>query len=185
MTGTWETLTPRQQDAARQAFAALGALDRLDQAGRERSAGARRVGFSDLYAFATEPERAMTPALARALGADARLRDDLERLLVKTARYRSPRLAAASSGPVVHRQGTGFTIDLRPSRAEASQVYVIIELDDIVPGLPRILFVTGRRDRLLKHPLPAAQGNTIQLLAEADSDLIQALRDPGSEVFLR
>ena len=50
---------------------------------------------------------------------------------------------------------------------------------------PQTLFVSQRDHRVLKHPLPEVDGDTIQLLAEGDSELVQALRDPGSEVFLR
>ena len=38
---------------------------------------------------------------------------------------------------------------------------------------------------LRKQRLPEARGNTIQLLTEANSELVRALEDPQSEVFLR
>ena len=185
MTGSWNGFTTRQKEAAQHAFLALSTLDGLREAERRRDDDSRRIGFADLYAFVSDPQRTMTAALGRALNEQPRLRVDLDRLIAKTARYHAPKLAAASTGPATQRHGTGFTIALRPSRAEPSQVYVVIELADIVPGLPRLLFVSDQQDRLLKQPLPEAQGNTIQLLAEASSDLIRALRDPESEVFLR
>ena len=185
MTGTWSGFTARQKEAARQAYLALAELDRIREAECRRDRVERRVGFGDLHAFVIEPDRPMSSALAQALENTPRLRDDLERLLAKIARYHAPKLAAASSGVAAERVGPGFHLALRPSRAEPSQVYVVIELAELVPGLPRALFVTGHRDRLIKQRLPEAQGNTIQILAEANSELIQALEDPNSEVFLR
>ncbi len=126
----------------------------------------------------------MSDALERALSARPALADDLQSLLRKRAMLHSPRLAAASSGLESSRRGTGFTISLRRSRAEPAQVYVVIDVLDTSSGPPRTLFVSKRHEHLVKHALPDANGGTIQLLADAESDLVLALRDPDSEVFL-
>ena len=185
MTGTWETLTQQDRMLAEQAFGVLSTLDGLaaaPDAGEDRE---RRVGFGDIYAYVNEPGRAMSAPLRRALDRDARRRDDLMRLLAKTAGYRCPRSAAAGTKALESRQGQGFAIRLRPSRAEPSQVYVVIELLDPGAESPRALFIARHPDGLLKQALPETRGSTVQLLAEVESDLIQALQDPGSEVFLR
>ncbi len=126
----------------------------------------------------------MSEALERALAARPGLARDMERLLRKRARHHAPRLAAASSGLGSSRRGAGFTISLRPSRAEPAQVYVVIDVLDLTSGPPRTLFVSQPDDRLVKHALPDADGGTIQLLADAESDLVRALSHPESEVFL-
>ena len=61
----------------------------------------------------------------------------------------------------------------------------MVELLDQSRETPKTLFIARHQDALLKHALPDARGGTVQLLAESDSDLIRALRDPRSEVFLR
>ena len=100
-------------------------------------------------------------------------------------KFRCPRSAAAGTKALENRQGQGFAIRLRPSRAEPSQVYVMIELLDPGAEAPKALFIARHPKGLLKQALPEARGGMVQLLAEVESDLIRALRDPGSEVFLR
>lgn len=185
MTGTWKTFTQHQKTLAECAFDALSTLDAMAATERARAIGERRVGFADIYAYVNEPECPMNARLAQALEADARLRNDLLRLLSKTAGYRCPRSAAAGTRALESRHGQGFTIRLRPSRAEPSQVYVVIELLDRAAETPKALFVAEHQEGLLKHALPEARGGTVQLLAETESDLIRALQDPRSEVFLR
>ncbi len=168
----------------RRAFEALSALDDLAATKGKPVAGERRAGFSDLYAYVTDPKRPMSQALEEALSTHPSLAMDLQRLLRKRARHHSPRLAAASSGRESNRRGTGFTISLRPSRAEPAQVYVVIEVFNLSSRPPRTLFVSQPDERVVKHALPGAEGGTIQLLADAESELVKALSDPESEVFL-
>ena len=184
MTNTWGRVTRDQREAARRAFEALSALDDLAAARGKPVAGERSAGFSDLYAYVTDPERPMSQALERALSTRPSLAMDLQRLLRKRASHHAPRLAAASSGLESSRRGSGFTISLRPSRAEPAQVYVVIDVLDLASRPPRTLFVSQPDDRLVKHALPGAEGGTIQLLADVESELVRALRDPESEVFL-
>ena len=150
-----------------------------------RPAGERRLGFQDLYAYVADPDCAAAEQIEAAMAADPRLADDLRCLLEKTSLYHGPRMAAASTGSLSSRRGSGFSITLRASRAEPSQIYVVIEVIEPDGGTPKTLFVSQRDHRVLKHSLPEVDGDTIQLLAEGDSELVQALRDPGSEVFLR
>jgi hypothetical protein len=178
MTGTWKTLTQHRKTLAERAFDALGTLDEIAAAERARDTGTRQVGFADIYAYVNEPGRPMSTQLGEALETDARLRDDLLRLLTKTASYRCPRSAAAGTKVLESRHGQGFAIRLRPSRAEPSQVYVVIELLDRAAEVPKTLFIAQHRDGLIKHALPEARGGTVQLLAETESDLIRALRNP-------
>jgi hypothetical protein len=185
MTGTWKTFTRHRRTLAEHAFDALSTLDEIAAVERARGTGERQVGFADIYAYVNEPDRSMSAQLSEALEADARLRDDLLRLLTKSAGYRCPRSAAAGTKVLESRHGQGFTIRLRPSRAEPSQVYVVIELLDPAAETPKALFIAEHREGLLKHALPEARGGAVQLLAETESDLIRALRNPSSEVFLR
>lgn len=184
MTGTWKTMTHYQRALAEQAFNALSSLDELAAADRAQSSGRRQIGFADIYSYVHEPESVMSTELSAALEADGKLREDLLRLLTKTAGYRCPRSAAAGTKPLESRHGQGFTIRLRPSRAEPSQVYVAIEVFDHAADAPKALFVAQDPEGLLKYVLPEARGGVMQILVESDSDLARALRNPRSEVFL-
>ena len=181
---TWKTLSAEQKATAGQLFDALSTLDALT-ASHARSDASRGIAFADLYAYATEPGRAMDERLRRALAADARLRDDLDRIFENTAVYRFPRVAAASAGEIDRREGEGFVIRLRRSRAQQDQTYVIIEVQDAASEAPSTLFVCGAGHAYGKFPLPPAQDGVIQLLTESDSDLVKALRDVHTEVLIR
>lgn len=181
---TWKSMKPAQKAVAGQVFDALSTLDTLtdkDGTGEE----AKGVGFSELYSFATDPVRIMDNRLRTALSGNPRLREDLDRILDNTAIYHFPMVAAASSGEVESRDGEGFTIKLRQSRAESSQTYVMIELDETNKAQPSTLFVRDAENDYGKYPLPEPQGGVIQLLVESDSDLVKALRDVHTEVFIR
>jgi hypothetical protein len=184
MTGTWKTMTQHQRVLTERVFDALSTLDEIGAADHASGAGKRQVGFADIYAYVHEPDRPMSAQLSAALEADERLRNALLRLLTKTADYRCPRSAAAGTKALESRDGHGFTIRLRPSRAEPSQLYVVIELLDHIADTPKALFVAQHPKGLLKHDLPEARGGTVQLLVETESDLVRILQDPGSEVFL-
>ena len=181
--GTWNTMTPRQKEAAAEIFDALSTLDTLCDRHAETAEGTRKVGFSDLYAFATG-DRMMDADLRRALENDPRLGEDLNHLLDKVALCHFPRAAAASSGSVESREEEGFKIRLKQSRAVASQTHVIIELAD-EQATPKTLFLCGPKPRYEKVELPEPQDGIIQLLAESDSDLVLGLGDIQMEVFLR
>ena len=184
MMGTWNTMTPRQKEAAAEIFDALSTLDTLCDRHAETAEGTRKVGFSDLYAFATG-DRMMDADLRRALENDPRLGEDLSHLLDKVSLCHFLRVAAASSSSSVeNREEGGFKIRLRQSQAADSQTYVIIELAD-EQATPKALFLCGPKPRYDKVELPEPQDGIIQLLAESDSDLVQGLRDRQMEVFLK
>ncbi|MBT3307036.1 MAG: hypothetical protein HN377_11210 [Alphaproteobacteria bacterium] len=180
----WKSLNRTQKAAAEQVFDALTTLDALS-AKDETTAEAKGVGFTELYSFATDPASVMDDNLRRALNDNERLRNDMDQILDKTALYHFPLVAAASSGAVDERDGEGFKIRLRQSRAERSQTYVMIELDETNMARPSTLFVRSAENDYGKYPLPEAQGGVIQLLVESGSDLVKALRDVHTEVFIR
>lgn len=181
MTSGWSDLDLRQQRLAMGLFEGLDMIDRA----REAAVRPRRVGFADLYVYASDPEAEMTPALADKLARDDTFQADLLRLLDRVAAYRFPRAAAASSGPVAQRDGDLYRIALRPSRAEPSQVYIVIELADLDAVPPELIYVCRPGLPCEKHRLPVAHDGAIQILADLRSPLVEALRDGHAEVFLR
>lgn len=179
MSGHWQSGSVATRKAA-------VAFDRLmtAQAALTPSASRRPVGPRDLIAYVGGDDDGRAAEVEAAMAADPRLRADLDHLLRRMAVLSLPRLAAASSGGVGQRTGEGCRIVLKQSRADASQVYVLIEFDD--PALtPRALFVCSRHRSHVRHPLPDAQGQTIQLLVDDGSELLAALQDVDAEVFLR
>lgn len=181
---TWKSLKPAQRNAAGQVFDALSTFDTLT--GREDAErAARDIGFPDIYAFATDPLREMDNTLREALLRNPRLRRDLDRMLANRPVYRFRRVAAASSGQVDGREGDGFSLRLRVSRADPRHTFVTIELAPGTDKAPSMLFVCRDGEDYIKHALPVPQDGIIQLLVETDSDLVNALRDIQTEVFIR
>ncbi len=143
------------------------------------------VSFHDIYRYATDPGVRSSADLTRALSSDARAREDLRCLLARVAPYRPVTRAAASSGAVTTRSGTGFEITLRESRADRDQLYLIIKLASTTIPAPGTLFVLGDGEGCRKVPLPKPTDGVIQLLLDITSDLAGALCNPKTDVFLR
>jgi hypothetical protein len=144
-----------------------------------------RAGFDDIYRFANDPTMTMDDTLARSLSADARLRADLRHLVERAAKGGGLLAAAASSGTITTRHGTSFRMTLHQSRADGNQIYVLIHLAGKGTMAPRTLFVIDDDSTCRKVPLPSPQDGTVQLLLEADSEIVAALRDPTTEVFVQ
>jgi len=143
------------------------------------------VSFHDIYRYATDPGAAPSASLIAALETDARAREDLRCLLARVAPYQPVARAAASSGPVTTRRGSGFEISLRESRADRDQLYLIIKLASSALPAPGTLFLIGDSDGCRKVPLPKPIDGVIQLLLDTASDLAGALCNPKTDVFLR
>lgn len=141
-----------------------------------------RVTPRRLYLYLTGA-RAEDPGLEAALRESPALRAELRRLTEKIAGYRIPELAAAAAGTVARRDAPGCRIRFEKSRAEPAQTYVVISLDE--PGRhPRWLAVFVGDDTCRRIALPEPRAGTIQVLVENESDVLAALRDPGSEIFI-
>ena len=181
MMATWQTFSSEQKQATEAIFIALTVADQL--LNPEPAAGLpRRFGFSELRQWTEQTEAPMSPEMDKALKADNQLQQTLQRLLVKNTLYHFPRAAAASSGNVENRSGNGFQIQLRQSRVEPDQYYVLIHLT--APQPPKLLFLLNPGLPNQKYPLPRSREGTLQLLAHADSPLVKTLRDVHTEVFL-
>ncbi len=168
-------------EAAARAFDEASNFDRLMRGTSEPP----RIAFGRLYVYATEAEGVEDPELAEALESDPALRADLRRLVEKTAILRLPRVAAASAGTIMSRDGDGCRIRFQRSRAEPRQSYVIIELDDVQGAKTTSLFACDAENRCRKFPLPEARDGVIQMLLEEDSELLRALLDIKTEIFIR
>ena len=146
---------------------------------------APQAGFDDLYRYANDPGTPMDERLRLTLAASPRLRADLRRLIERSAKSGALIAAAASSGTITTRHGTSFRMTLRESRADRNQIYVVIRLASKTTIAPRALFVINEQTSCQKVPLPAPLDGTVQLLLDADSDIVAALRNPTTEVFVQ
>lgn len=186
---------PRAPDTpalAEAVFVALETLDRVapvaDRAGESDVADPPRpprLSFDDLYRFAFDPAMALSDDQSLALESSPRLRADLRSLVARAAQGEALIAAAASSGTITTRHGTSFRMTLRESRADRSQVYVLIQINGKAALAPRALFVIDDASACRKVALPTPLNGTVQLLLDADSDIVAALRDPATEVFVQ
>ena len=152
---------------------------------RGRAVPAPVVTFNDIYRYATDPAASPNNDLSHVFATDARAREDLRCLLARVTPYRPLTRAAASSGAVTTRSGSGYEITLRESRADRNQLYVIIKLAGNAVSAPCTLFVIGDGEGCRKVPLPKPIDGVIQLLLDTASDLAAALCNPKADVFLR
>lgn len=174
------------QEAGTLAEAIFIARESLDGLTARNDAGAPpAVSFHDIYRYATEHEAMPGAELTRALATDGPAREDLRCLLARVAPYRPMSKAAASSGAVTTRSGSGFEMTLRKSRADRDQLYLIIKLASAALPAPGTLFVIGEGEGCRKVALPRPIDGVIQLLLETTSDLAGALCNPKTDVFLR
>ena len=190
MTTSWKTFSELGRGTARLTFEALRLRDDLelgasDSGSEDTATDIRpRVSFAEFFDVVRDPTRPLDREISAALSANPRLAADVRRLIANLAPYQGPRMAAASTGEVRRREGDGFAMEFRASRVDDAQVYVSIRLAAPDRRAPEVLFVSRADGVLLKYPLPPLLGDTVQLLLEAGSELLTALRDPSSEVFL-
>ncbi|HTO82284.1 MAG TPA: hypothetical protein VMQ73_08615 [Methylomirabilota bacterium] len=182
MTATWKGLSARRRAVIQEAAGALLVLDAAALTGEDAD---RPVTCRDLHRWLQDSDNAVPPPRIRqALGADARLRLDLDRLVQRTASWHGPRASAASSGQLDMRVGDGFQIQMKPSRAAADQVYVLIALTGALGRTPTTLVIRSAAGEYVKWPLPRPQSGVIQVLTDEASDALRLLRDPKSELYL-
>lgn len=181
----WKDMGPKEREAAERAFEMLSHYDGLTRAMRQEETGEAGPSFAALYRYATDPQAMLNPQQSRALARDLKLQDALERLLAKNSIYHFPRVAAASTGTVEERDGDGFNIKLKQSRADAGQVYIILTLESHIEEQPSCLMMKREDGSYLKQPLPEdIDDGVAQMLEAADSDIVKALQDVKTELYL-
>jgi len=162
---------------------ALDAVELTDQI-LNSNAESTTVSFAEIYAYATDPNVLPSERLMQALSEDGRVRQDFDALLRNTSQYFLPQVAAASSGEISTREIDGCKITFRSSRADADQIFVIIELGDS-EARPGALFICPEGRPTEKVALPEPRSGRIQLLFDTESPILRGLRNIDTEVFLR
>ena len=173
-------MTSSEFKDAEQIFKALDALDQINA----HDAKATKVSFSELYAYATTARHFPSDALREALLTDLNLHRDLKRLISKQAIVHLPKAAAASSGNIDHREADGFSLTLKPSRANPDQIYLLIQSIDR-EEIPTLMFVELEDSTILRLEIDDFHEGEAQILLKNDDDIVKALRNPKSQVILR
>lgn len=185
MSGRWNRFSDQEKETAEAVFAALSTRDfLLSDSGREGEPK-KRIGFSDLCAYVSDPAHTPPPGFCEALEREETLRVNLDYLIERGALCRFELAQVASTGRVDHREERSFSIDLQESHAIAGRTIVVIELRDPSLPAPQAVFARLPSGPCYKQRLPEAQGGRVQLLVESDSAFLSALRDPDAKVTLR
>ena len=161
---------------------AVTLADGLSQ--RKEHLSMARPSFAELYRYATNPHHRPSEGLLAGLAGDEKLQADFNALVDNLSTLQFPMVAAASSGDVEHREIPGARLTFKTSKADAAQLYVILELDDPAKA-PGMMFVRDPSGSLERVVLPEADDGRTQLLIDASSDLAKGLRDIHTEILLR
>ncbi|MTI08728.1 hypothetical protein [Curvivirga aplysinae] len=180
---SWNLLSEDEKRRAEERFTGLSIVDNIRQQMLAESRE-RRYGFGDVYQFATNAHIEMTSGLQKALKQDDKLQSALDQLLSERVVYQFPRAAAASSGNLESREGDGFSIQIKHSRAQSGQVYIILKMEDAFQQEPTAITLKSGEGQYLKKLLPLSVDGVFQFLAEEDDEFVKTLRDVASEVFL-
>jgi hypothetical protein len=170
VTGRWSDLDDGGRAVAAAVFGAQDAAHALEQ-GTTPAMASQSAVWSALMSGSPLPA-GLRPGV------------DLDGLLERAAPVTMPRLSAADSGGHgVDRQASGVRVRVMPSRAEASQSYLLITVADPRATLRRLV-VTRDSDAPAEQSLPSAVGDTIQVLLDGNAPILAALADPDSRIFL-
>lgn len=163
---------------------ALAALDAAAAADGLLGGAASRPAFADMYAYATDPSYRPSPAFTSMLSGSAELQHDLRRLISNLSRYELPRLAAAASGEISERTSGGIRMAITPSRAQPSQAYLNVSIEDEEAPKPSRLSLLGANGAIVHVTLPVFDGPEVQTIIETDGVAFRLFADPETEAFL-
>lgn len=176
-----ENQSPEAREKITQGFVVLHTLDRLQN--REKAETAP-VGYADLYSLVCGTPLRPVAEIQRAMLQKANLIRDFQAMLKRHSKSYGPRAAAASTHDVQERTGEGFTLTLKPSRADETQVYVQLKLGPKV-DTPRYLVVSqSGEEGFIMHELPMASDGLFQWLENRSSELVRALQNREAELYL-
>jgi hypothetical protein len=174
----------KQVDDAREFFSGQAAMNDvlIEAAGTEIEAA---VAPGELYVFALGNGGAATSKVEAALKASAPIRAALHDLLSRASDFHVPRAMAAASDDIDVREGPDCRISIQPSEAAPGQVYVIVELTRAGSRQPKVMHLMGAAGAYHRTELPEFHDGIAQLIVEGASEIITAIQDPDTEVFLK
>lgn len=146
----------------------------------ERATGS--FSASRLYRFVLGHE---DEEIAAGLSQNLSLRRAYKTLLKQSAYFQIPQAIAASSEDYPERHCDGCTLRLQASRAETSQLYLIIEVADTRRDMPKTLTAFFDDETCIRLELPEARNGVIQTIIDVKSDMATLLANPKTELYLR
>ena len=177
---TWSQLEEKHQNAAETLFCALSAAHHLQDA----EPGEKTISFLELRRFVNHPDKPISQEIIHALLTTPRLQRDMNRLIRERSICYFPRQAAADSGELISREANGFQVHVHPSQVEQTQMFVLIHLAAGKKVVPKTMFILKSGCPPVKRALPPPQDGVIQLLEDAETDVVRALRDLDTEIYL-
>ncbi len=142
------------------------------------------IGWHAVYMYVRGGSPA-PEAIRRALAEQPSLRALFEDVIDTVAFGTSGVQAVADAGGLLQRRhGDGFRLELRPSRAEAQQVYVQIQLDRTTNEPPRTLFARRKDGPILDTAVRFEDGSLAQFLLQTKDPVYQLLTDPKARLTL-
>jgi len=175
--------SPEALAAAEAAFVQVSVANELIEAMTDDQ-GVPAIAYGRLYEYAKARDPARDPQVTKALGEDRSVWEQFRAIAARIGNFGEAAAAAAASTQISHRDGMGWRIHLKPSKAKPDQTYLVFEWSDLALPPPRILYVYGANKSVpLSCELGEAHEGKIQKVLEEDSELVRALRDPASEVL--
>ena len=183
MSRRWKAIPEAERAALRCRFALTLAADGL--AAPDPPPGTRPPRFDELYAAALDPASALDAPLSGALAADVDSRAAFAAVLRDYAVCWFPPAVAAAGGGLDMREADGFRVWIRPSSADASQVYVLVRAAEGRAGKPTALVALPPDGPPASVALPEDIDGVYQVIVREESALVRAIRDPASKLALR
>ena len=168
--------------AAQAAFVQLSVANDLMAAAADPSTPPT-IAFGRLYEYAKGRDPARDPEVARAIGSEVSVWRQFRAIAVRLGSF-GEAAAAAAATHLSDRDGIGWRIQLKPSRAKPGQTYLVFEWSDLGLPPPRTLYVYGAEAAPpLSCDLGEPHEGKIQKVLLEDSEIVRALRDPASRVL--
>jgi hypothetical protein len=175
--------SPEALAAAEAAFVQVSVASDL-MAAMADDQDAPTIAYGRLYEYAKAGDPARDPQVAKALGEDRSVWEQFRAIAARIGNFGEAAAAAAASTQLSDRDGMGWRIQLKPSKAKPEQTYLVFEWSDLALPPPRTLYVYGADESApLSCELGEAHEGKIQKVLVEDSDLVRALRDPASKVL--
>ena len=165
-----------------QAFVIINALQGLQQA-----APRRPVMFAELVHFTFASAAVDEAHIQGCLGTDLNLRRRFNALLRQRRLTGAPREARAQhSAAIEQRQGEGFVLKFRTSKAVSTQIYLILELQRelAIDTQKELILIGSVNDAVMRLVFPAPEDfKTQHILLDSDPKL-DILRHGECEISL-
>jgi hypothetical protein len=175
------------QALTEQAFVALQGRRGLTQEAAQRQQVLKPVTFAEILHYVLGKTDIDIERVAKAINSQLNCRRTYQQLLTQNQVAYAPKAACAQEDELIDlRNGEGFKLKLRSSRARPEQVYVVLEVfypQQFIAAKPVIMhIVTEQMQQRLNFP-PLVDGQS-QFILQVEDQRLVALRDINAELYL-